>query len=139
MPVNAEELIRLLAMLSEEEQMKVAVRQTLKGGLIAGSFATVGGLLGGPVGIAVGGALGGAWGAWATKGKFRPVSDILIDMNKEQRVQLQEYFNLAFRSLTTEDFTALNKMVAGDEQVRRKMLYGLKTYFNDELKMVIVD
>ncbi|XP_006817156.1 protein C19orf12 homolog [Saccoglossus kowalevskii] len=121
MPVSAEDLVRLLALLAEEEEMKVTVHQSIKGGLIAG------------------GAVGGAVGAWATKGTFRPVSQILIDMNKEQRMQLQEYFSTVATNITSDDFMALSKLVEGDDEIRRKMICSLRNYFNDELKMEILD
>ena len=54
MPVTAEELVRLLAILAEEENLKVTVKETLKGGAMAGAGAVIGGMCGGPVGLAVG-------------------------------------------------------------------------------------
>lgn len=54
MPVTAEELVRVLAMLAEEEKLRVAVKESLKGGAMAGTGAVIGGFMGGPVGIAIG-------------------------------------------------------------------------------------
>ena len=54
MPVTPEELVRVLAMLAEEEKLRVTVKETLKGGAMAGTGAVIGGMLGGPFGIAVG-------------------------------------------------------------------------------------
>ncbi len=54
MPVSPEELVRLLAVLAQEENLKVAVKETMKGGAMAGAGAVIGGFCGGPIGIAVG-------------------------------------------------------------------------------------
>ena len=54
MPVSPEELVRLLALLAQEENLKVTVKETMKGGAMAGAGAVIGGFCGGPVGIAVG-------------------------------------------------------------------------------------
>ena len=54
MPVNTREIIDLLCTLAEEERLRVTVRESVKGGLIAGGSAAAGGLLLGPIGIAVG-------------------------------------------------------------------------------------
>ena len=54
MAFSLDDIIQLTAQLAEEKEMKVAVKESAKGGLIAGGSAFVGGLLGGPVGIAAG-------------------------------------------------------------------------------------
>ena len=54
MPISAEELVRLLAILAEEENLKVTVKESLKGGAMAGAGAVLGGMCGGPVGLALG-------------------------------------------------------------------------------------
>ena len=54
MPINVDEVIQLLCQLSDEADMKVTLKETAKGGLIAGGCTVVGGLAGGPFGMAVG-------------------------------------------------------------------------------------
>lgn len=54
MPVNTREIIELLCTLAEEERLRVTIRESLKGGLIAGGMAAAGGLALGPIGIALG-------------------------------------------------------------------------------------
>lgn len=54
MPLNTEVVMELVCQLSQEEQLKVAVSESFKGGIVVGGFATVGGLVAGPVGLAVG-------------------------------------------------------------------------------------
>lgn len=49
-----QEVLSVLAILADNEQIKVNVKEYLKGGVIAGSCTVVGGALGGPVGMAIG-------------------------------------------------------------------------------------
>ena len=54
MPVDVQEVVLLLSSIAEDANMRVTVKETVKGGLIAGGSAMAGGLLLGPVGIAAG-------------------------------------------------------------------------------------
>lgn len=54
MPVNTGEIIELLCTLAEEERLRVTIRESVKGGIIAGGMAMAGGLALGPIGLAVG-------------------------------------------------------------------------------------
>lgn len=60
LPVNArmaprmDDVMRLCCELSAHEQIKVTVKNSTKGAMVAGGTAFIGGLLGGPAGIAVG-------------------------------------------------------------------------------------
>lgn len=49
-----DDVMRLCCELSAHDQIKVAVKNSTKGAMVAGGTAFVGGLLGGPPGIAVG-------------------------------------------------------------------------------------
>lgn len=54
MPARMDDVMRLCCEISAHEQIKVAVKNSTKGAMVAGGTAFVGGLLGGPPGIAVG-------------------------------------------------------------------------------------
>lgn len=54
MAPRMDDVVRLCCELSAHEHIKVAVKNSTKGALVAGGTAFVGGLLGGPPGIAVG-------------------------------------------------------------------------------------
>lgn len=70
MPVNTNELLHAVALLTDRENMRVAVKESTKGAAICGSTCFVGGLLGGPIGLAVGGAIGGLGAAYFASGKL---------------------------------------------------------------------
>ncbi|MPC35743.1 hypothetical protein E2C01_029177 [Portunus trituberculatus] len=54
MPINTVEVLSLVTQVCEEEKLQVSIKESLKGGLIAGTTTTIGGLLGGPIGLAIG-------------------------------------------------------------------------------------
>ena len=54
MPISTEDMMQVLSRLATEEELKVTVSESLKGGLIVGGIAATGGLLGGPIGLAIG-------------------------------------------------------------------------------------
>lgn len=56
--ISPDDLVDVLAKLAQDENLQVSVKQSCKGGVMAGTGATVRGLLGGPVGIAVGATIG---------------------------------------------------------------------------------
>lgn len=54
MPINTVEVLSLVTQVCENEDLRVPIKESLKGGLIAGTTTTIGGLLGGPMGLAIG-------------------------------------------------------------------------------------
>jgi len=54
MPINSREILNVVTQLTEDRHVRVTVRESLKGGCIAATTTTVGGLILGPVGLAVG-------------------------------------------------------------------------------------
>jgi nicotinamide mononucleotide (NMN) deamidase PncC len=54
MPINTGELLKVVSKLTEDKQVRVTVTESLKGGGIALTTTTVGGLLLGPIGLAIG-------------------------------------------------------------------------------------
>jgi len=54
MPLDVDDVLQLLAELADDDGLKVTVTESLKGGLITGLTAVVGGMLMGPAGLAIG-------------------------------------------------------------------------------------
>lgn len=78
MPVDIEEFVRGLAILADNHNMRVTLRQSGKGAAICGAICFIGGLIGGPVGLAIGGSVGGV-----TAYKMSGSKSIMIRRNSE--------------------------------------------------------
>ena len=76
MAPTTEQIVELCALIVSEENMQATVRESIRGGLIAGLFATAGSLIAGPRGLAIGGAFGGALAAYLAQDNFLPVSTV---------------------------------------------------------------
>lgn len=48
MPVDTQELLRAVALLADDNNLRVTVKQSGKGAMICGAMCFVGGLIGGP-------------------------------------------------------------------------------------------
>lgn len=59
MPVNGKELLDGIAILADNHNLRVTLKQSGKGAIVCGAICFIGGVVGGPVGLAVGGTLGG--------------------------------------------------------------------------------
>ena len=54
MPINSHELISLVSDITRHEDIRVSIQSSVKGGVIAGLGATLGGILLGPAGLIIG-------------------------------------------------------------------------------------
>ena len=55
MVIRTDEILCILSKLSDESGLKVTVQESVKGGVVAGTACTIGGVLLGPPGLAIGG------------------------------------------------------------------------------------
>lgn len=68
MPIATGEMIKALAVLADRNDVRVSVKQSAKGAIIAGTCCFIGGVLLGPAGLAIGGAAGGVTAYKMTQG-----------------------------------------------------------------------
>ncbi|XP_035214751.1 protein C19orf12 homolog [Stegodyphus dumicola] len=139
MPVNSREIIELLCTLSEEEKLRVTLKESLKGGLIAGGSAILGGCLLGPIGLAFGGALGGIIAAAASHNKFLPASQVIATMEQERRDYLAEKVRNIMQSIDVTDIAVFAAMVSGDITIRSRVMDALIGYLRNEMCLAFVE
>ena len=138
MPVSPEDLVSLLAIITSEHNYQITNSQRLKGGLITGIGATVGGVCGGPVGLVVGGLVGGSLAAWKGKSTSIPLDQYLMDISKEQRQAMFAYMKYLIDECKVQNFVGLNAKVATDPELKRRFLDVLLCYLKVELKLNVV-
>lgn len=138
MPITAEDLVSLLAIINSENNYQIIDSHRVKGSLITGIGATVGGVCGGPVGLVVGGLVGGSLAAWKGKSTVVPLDQFLMDMNKEQRQAMFSYMKYLIDECKVQNFVALNARVATDPVMKRRFLDVLLCYLKVELRLKVV-
>ncbi|XP_029464308.1 protein C19orf12 homolog [Rhinatrema bivittatum] len=137
MPVRMNDVMALLCHISEQQQMKVAIKHSGKGAIIAGAAAFLGGLMGGPPGIAVGGAVGGLFGAWLTSGQFKPLTQIIMELPPVQQQKVYDDVYALVRHLDWTDATQLILLVTGNVALQQKVAAALINYITQELRAEI--
>lgn len=138
MPVTAEDRVSLLAIITSENNYQITNSHRMKGGLITGIGATVGGVCGGPVGLVVGGLVGGSLAAWKGKSTSTSLDQFLMDMSKEQRQAMFTYMKYLVDECKVQNFVGLNAKVATDPELKRRFLDVLMCYLKVELKLTVV-
>uniref|UniRef100_A0A131XQZ0 Putative conserved plasma membrane protein n=1 Tax=Ixodes ricinus TaxID=34613 RepID=A0A131XQZ0_IXORI len=125
MPVNQVELLYFLCRLADDANLRVAVNNYLKGGLITGGSAIFGALLLGPLGFLVGGVLGGFTAFLATQDKFMPVSEIIDRMSEREKDELYKAINRAFSDVDIPDVAKLEALIYGNLDMKEMMIAAL--------------
>ncbi|XP_023285419.1 protein C19orf12 homolog [Seriola lalandi dorsalis] len=128
------DVMRLCCEISAHDQIKVAVKNSTKGAMMAGGTAFVGGLLGGPAGIAVGGAVGGLLGSWMTSGQFRPLPQILMELPPNQQKKLCDDIMAVLGNLNWTDAAQLIALVMGNATLQQQVTAALLNYISKELR-----
>ena len=136
MPLSSYDLQRVVASLADEEQLKVTVKSSVYGGLVAGVSTTLGGLIAGPAGLLVGGAVGGAL-AYKSAGNFKPVSEVIRDMNAHDRELLYDSMKDIVDNLEFEDYLALLAFLSGGPGMllRQQLIEGTVGFLKDQLSL----
>ncbi|XP_034536416.1 protein C19orf12 homolog [Notolabrus celidotus] len=134
MAPRMDDVMRLCCELSAHDQIKVAVKNSTKGAMVAGGVAFVGGMLGGPPGIAVGGAMGGLLGSWLTSGQFRPLPQILMELPPQQQQKLYNDVLAVLGNLDWTDAAQLVALVMGNATLQQQVTAALLSYVTKELR-----
>ncbi|XP_044175886.1 protein C19orf12 homolog [Acropora millepora] len=136
MPVSAAELQRVLAILADEDQLKVSVKGAGYGGVVAGVTTTIGGLIAGPAGLLVGGALGGVL-AYANAEDFKPVSQVVKEMNAHERQLLYDATRDIVDNLAIDDYAALLAFLNGGSGVliRQQLMDRMGAFLRDQMRL----
>ena len=131
--IAVEDIMKLLCSVSEKRKMKAAFKYSLLGAVVTGTVVFVGGLVGGPPGIAVGGAVGGLLGAWMTRGQFKSVPQIIMELPADKQERLFNNTKAIIRHLSYMTFEELTMLVMSSMNLQNQLMNMLKNYFSKEL------
>ena len=136
MPVSAVDLQRVMAVLADEDELKVTMKNAAYGGVVAGVATTVGGLVAGPPGLLIGGALGGLL-AYGSAGNFKPVSQVIKDMNAHERQLLYDTMKDIIQQLKFDDYSALLAFVSGGQGlfIRQQLMDRMVSFLRDQMRL----
>ncbi|XP_075529929.1 protein C19orf12 homolog [Dermacentor variabilis] len=139
MPVKRDEMLDVLCMVSKEENLRVTLKHSVKGGLITGATAMVAGILMGPIGLAVGGALGGCAAAIMMQDKFVSAAEIISNMSDDQKDDLITAVQRAFAEIEVADVVELAALLCGDIHIKKRIIRGIIDYFHSQMQLEIID
>uniref|UniRef100_H2YM29 Uncharacterized protein n=1 Tax=Ciona savignyi TaxID=51511 RepID=H2YM29_CIOSA len=132
MPLRSNDVMQLLVTLAQEENIQVTVTQALRGGLLAGGGALVGGLIGGPVGIAFGASVGGL-AAVATSQEFKPLYVVIKQLPAPQKKELERRVMNIISGFELQDGLALLALVNGSAAIKLKIILAMTDFFTSSL------
>lgn len=139
MPLDTAEVMKVLGTLSDEENLKVAVKESAKGGLLAGATTTLGGLLLGPPGLVVGGVTGGFLAYFLSQNKFRSVAEVLqSELTSTQQQQLANSVARIVSSVDMTDVARLTALVMGNSSVRALVLREVISFVKNEVQLEVL-
>ncbi|XP_055691640.1 protein C19orf12 homolog [Lutzomyia longipalpis] len=140
MVVHTQELLEVASKLADQENMRATVKGSAKGALVCGAGAFIGGILGGPVGLAVGGTAGACTAAYMAKGKFRPVSQIIMhDMTLRQRQELADHLQRAIQDIDAGDVMIAISLVMGNPNMQKAILSTVARYITNQMHLQVID
>lgn len=134
-----DDVVHLCCEISAHDQIKVAVKNSTKGALVAGGTAMLGALLMGPLGIAVGGVVGGLLGFWMTSGQFRPLPQILKKLPPTERKKLYNDIVAVLGNLIWTDAAQLVSLVMGNTTLHQQVTAALLNYIKKELRAEVLN
>ncbi|XP_047487659.1 protein C19orf12 homolog isoform X2 [Penaeus chinensis] len=135
MPLNTAEALSLVSQICEEEKLRVAIKESMKGGFIAGGTTMLGGLLGGPIGLAVGGTVGGLTAAYLSQGKFKSVASIISnDLTPMQREHLANSVRRIVQDVDATDAAALAFFIM-QPSIKGRLIQEVINFFQSQLNM----
>lgn len=112
MVIDTDTVISVLCQVAGDEQIKLTVRNALKGAVISGSGSFVGALIAGPIGIPIGATVGGLLAYSQQKDKFVSVKEALDQMDFEKKQRIANEVNLIITRLDITDLQEIVRVVA---------------------------
>lgn len=138
MVIRYQDIIHLLSVLSEEEGIKVSMKESGKGALVAGFIAGLGGLLLGPPGLAIGGTVGGCVAAYMGQGKFKPLAQVITtEMSRDKQKELVNIIKNKVAQIDASDALELVALVQGNAILKAIIVLVMVVYMRNRCNMKV--
>ena len=139
MVVQYNDILKIVTTLGDDENLQITVKQSAKGGLIAGISCALGGLLGGPPGLAVGGTAGGLLAAYLAGNSFKPVSTVILyEMRPVDQRALVEAVKSIIQHLDAMDAVEVLAILQGNAILKTKIISEMTTFFQQQLELQVM-
>ena len=139
MVVQYNDILNIITTLGDDENLRITVKQSAKGGLIAGVTCAVGGLIGGPPGLAVGGAAGGCLAAYLAGNSFKPLSAVILyEMKPVDQRALVNAVTKIIQNVDVMDAVELLALIQGSAALKAKILGEVTTYCQQQLSLQVL-
>lgn len=140
MPIDHRELLSVVATVCENEHVTVTVRESCKGGIIAGMSTVIGGIALGPIGLAFGGIVGGLTAAWVSQGKFKSLAEVIReDLTPHQRASLANRIEHALRDFQIQDLAILLPLLMENANIQQAVIRTVISFLEHEMRMQIME
>lgn len=140
MVINTKALLDGVAILTDDHNVRVTVKQSARGALVCGASCFVGGLLAGPVGMAIGGTIGGLQAYRMTNGQFRALGTVIReDLTYAQRTRLSERIMAVAQDFDISDVVVLLPMLLNSVSMQQAVLKSVVSFVTNEMHMQILD
>ena len=139
MVIKYEDILKVITTLGDDENLRITVKQSAKGGLIAGVICAIGGLLAGPVGLIFGGAAGGCLAAYLDGNSFKPLSTVILyDMKPVDQRALVDAVTKIIQNVDAMDVIELLALTQGSAVLKAKILGEVTSYCQQQLNCEFV-
>ncbi len=139
MVIETADFIQVISIIGDESGLRVAVVESIKGGIVAGVSCAVGGILLGPPGLALGGAVGGALAYYSAKDGFKPVSAVIDgNLDEEKRDELAAKVREIASKADANDAQTLLAFVRANADIKAQLVQMLVAFLASKLNLNVV-
>ena len=139
MVIQYKDILNIITTIGDDENLRITVKQSAKGGLIAGISCAVGGLIGGPRGLAVGGAAGGCLAAYLAGNSFKPISTVILyEMKPVDQRALVEAVKSIIPNVDVMDAVELLAIVQSNAVLKARIIGEMTTFLQQQLEFQVL-
>ncbi|XP_030271316.1 protein C19orf12 homolog [Sparus aurata] len=128
MDQRVNDVIHLCREIANQPEFKNTWKEVVTGSSITAAGAAAGGLLLGPLGFPVGGAAGGLLSWLMTRGKFKSLPQILMELPQAEKQKLYDNVVAVLDNLTWKNAAQLDEVVMGNADLRERVTDVLQNY-----------